>query len=474
MNNCFLQNHLNNINNNFQNLKKKRYSVAYGGYLRKQNSLMKINKKPIKNKKDNKFISISEKNLNNYFSQNSIKKSILKDNYLLPNISAKRNTNILKLTTDSLINKVSNKNLRTIGKSLIKTSKFFSEKNVRISNINNNEKVKSTNVLNTHNLGLFSDFSSQKKNNSNNIFSVFQKISTFKIKKRSNSLKNSLNNIYNLKLIYKIELLNKIKKYKTEIYSTKFGKEDNFKNRLFQKTLFEVSQIQNNLRDELFGDSSDNDSNDKSKSLQETNTKKSSEIKINPEYFRVLKRKNLVYDSLIDDGEDEDNKALLEGKYYISPNSIFKHILDFLLFLCVFYDNFIHSFLFAFTNKQVFAISKIELILNLILEIIYILDFISGFFLAYYQDENLITNINLLIHHYYKSYLINDFLQAIPFETIFIFKFRNKSLYYISYNNPYNKYMYLTLIRKFKFIKFFSKDFHNSFIGFLSNGPSSL
>ena len=39
--------------------------------------------------------------------------------------------------------------------------------------------------------------------------------------------------------------------------------------------------------------------------------------------------------------------------------------------------------------------------------------------MAYYQNENLITNFNLLMHHYYDTFLIKDFLQAIPFELIF-------------------------------------------------------
>ena len=46
MNNYYLKNNLNNINNNFQNLKKQRYSIAYENFVKRQSTLLK---------KENKF-----------------------------------------------------------------------------------------------------------------------------------------------------------------------------------------------------------------------------------------------------------------------------------------------------------------------------------------------------------------------------------------------------------------------------------
>ncbi len=446
MNNYYLKNNLNNINNNFQNLKKQRYSIAYENFVKRQSTLLKIENKLTKKKKK------SEQKVSKfYIPQNSIRKTK----------STKSYNNSIKFNIDSFNNKDMNK----IKKRKTNSSKFICQKSSLRNKINNVSQYKSSKFISKKDFGEFRNNSFHKEEKEKDFRNIFKKIS-LKIKKRSNSVKNSLNALYNLKMIYQKEiLLNKKKRFKTDIHSTKI--ENDYKNSLFKNTLLEVNEIQNNIRDELFGNLSENELKDKSKTLQETNTKKTAKItyKINPEYFRVLKRKNLVYDSLVDEGENEDNKALLIGRFYILPNSIFKNILDFLLFLCIIYDDFIHSFLFAYTNKQVFGISLIELILNLIVETIYLLDFISGFFLAYYnKDENLITNIHLLINNYYKTYLIHDFLQAIPFETIFIFIYRKNSLYYISYNSVYNKYMYFTIIRKFKFIKFISEDFNNSLI----------
>ena len=50
MNNYNLQNKLNNTNNNFQNFKKQRYSSAYGNFIKRQPTLMKIEKNLTKKK----------------------------------------------------------------------------------------------------------------------------------------------------------------------------------------------------------------------------------------------------------------------------------------------------------------------------------------------------------------------------------------------------------------------------------------
>ena len=51
MNNSFLRNNLNNINNNFQNFKKQRYSIAYENFIKRQSTLLKIENKLTRKKK---------------------------------------------------------------------------------------------------------------------------------------------------------------------------------------------------------------------------------------------------------------------------------------------------------------------------------------------------------------------------------------------------------------------------------------
>ena len=434
--------------------------------LRKQSTIKKMLKNSIK-------INGNERR-NNYLSQSSIKnkKSKLSNTHLSTNISTQKNfsNKNMRLNNDFIHRIYSVKNDPTvkIRKKIARKSVKFSEKFIR----NNINKKKLTN---NYTKDLFRDYSLKPKKFLNKEFSsIFEKIPENLMKKRRcNSVKQVLQKIYDLKYLSQNELFNKKTRYKTDILGSKLENEEYFKNNLFKKTLFEVSEIQNDIRSQLYGDSSDNDSRNKSKRSSRAGcfsgrtSINSTRIIINPEYFRVLKRKNLVYDSLVDEGENEDSKALVKGKYYILPDSIFKYILDFLLFLCIIYDNFFHSYDFAVNNKQVFEISKTEFVLNLILQIIYIIDFISGFFYAYFKDEVLITNIYLLIANFYETYLISDFLQAIPFEAIFTLKFRNKSLYYISYNIPSNNYMFFSFIRKFKFIKYISEDYNNTLLNLL-------
>ena len=436
--------------------------------LRKQSTIRKTLKNSIKINKANEM-------KNNYLSQSSIKKNRRLSNTHLStnNLQKKLNSNKnMKLPNDFIhrIYSVKSEPSVKFRKKMARKSVKFNEKFLR----NNISKKKLTN---NYTKDLFRDYTLKPKILLDQDFSsIFEKIPENQIKKkRHNSAKQILNKLYNLHYIYQNELLNRKSIYKTDIMSSKIENENYFKNNLFKKTLFEVSEIQNDIRGELYGDSSDNESRNKSKRSSQGGLSRGSSFNttrdfiygINPEYFRVLKRKNLVYDSLVDEGEDEDSKALLKGKYYILPESIYKYILDFLLFLCIIYDNFFHTYDFAVNNKHVFEISKTEFVFNLILQIIYIIDFISGFFYAYYKDEVLITNFHLLITHFYETYLISDFLQSIPFEFIFTLKFRNNSSYYISYNIPSNNYMFFSFIRKFKFIKYISEDYNNTILNVL-------
>ena len=87
INNNFFHNNLNNVNNNFQKKKKYRFSVVHNGNFLRTSSIMKLGKSSLKNVSNYQYIS--EKNLNNYISLNSIKKTTSNDNNLLTNISGK-------------------------------------------------------------------------------------------------------------------------------------------------------------------------------------------------------------------------------------------------------------------------------------------------------------------------------------------------------------------------------------------------
>ena len=268
---------------NIKNTLRKQSTIKNA--LRKQSTIKKMLKNSIKINKGN------EKKSNKYFSQSSIKRIKLSDTHLLTNISQKKNysNKNMRLTNDTFhrIYSVKNEPSTKFRKKIARKSVKFNERFLR-NNLNNKKKL-----INNYKKDLFRDYSLKPKKIINKeLSSIFEKIPANQIKKRYNSVKQILSKIYDLKFISQNELLNKKTLFKTDILSSKIENENYFKNNLFKKTLFKVTQIQNDIREELYGDSSDNDSRNKSKRKSSFNSTR--EININPESFRYLKRNNLV------------------------------------------------------------------------------------------------------------------------------------------------------------------------------------
>ena len=112
------------------------------------------------------------------------------------------------------------------------------------------------------------------------------------------------------------------------------------------------------------------------------------------EKYRKITRKGAVYDSL-DDEELEDEEEI--NRFYINPNSYFSFYFDLTLFIINILSfieiplylamnlNFCFSHRFSFSDT-----------LNFLNEILNILDFLFGFFRAYYNwEEQLLKNIYL-------------------------------------------------------------------------------
>ena len=95
--------------------------------------------------------------------------------------------------------------------------------------------------------------------------------------------------------------------------------------------------------------------------------------------FRKLLKKGLIYDSF--DDEEELDDQVEKDTFYINPNSIFILILDALVFFITFYyliynPYFISSYT-KFHDPYEYTFSEI---LNIVMEIIFILDFFFAFF----------------------------------------------------------------------------------------------
>ena len=154
--------------------------------------------------------------------------------------------------------------------------------------------------------------------------------------------------------------------------------------------------------------------------------------------------------------EDIENNNDSCNSFVFLPNSRFIFIFDFLLIISDLYV-FIFIPLTVAQNKDMRERGPIlQEILNYIIEVIFILDFIISFFRGYYNYEmNLITNNKKIIIHYFKKcYFIFDFFQAIPlFLIIRIFNKPNK-FFYLTYTGKESAAItFFLFIKPFKICK---------------------
>ena len=171
---------------------------------------------------------------------------------------------------------------------------------------------------------------------------------------------------------------------------------------------------------------------------------------------RYLKRKVNLYDSIDD---EEYNDELID--YYITPDSLFLKIFDIiLLFSSMFYFVIIPYFLS--TNFIILKENKTCRIILILIDIIYIIDLIINFFRAYQTyDEHLIRRTRKIFKHYIKTWFLCDFIQAIPYFSIFLFLGKNTNE-----NNEINAMYYILLM--IKIIKTYKMINDNSTITYIS------
>jgi hypothetical protein len=177
------------------------------------------------------------------------------------------------------------------------------------------------------------------------------------------------------------------------------------------------SQIEENDKTEQIS----NTKNDTEDNGEESNTRLQSKSNLNEEEkisikdkYRKLKRKKEIYDSLSDEEYENENDI----GYYISPNSHFIKIFDYIVFISsMIYFIFVPYFLSI--NYFIIDDNKIWKIIFLIIDIIYIIDILINFFRAYKNfDENLIRRTKKIILHYLKTWFLLDFIQAVPYFSI--------------------------------------------------------
>ena len=179
------------------------------------------------------------------------------------------------------------------------------------------------------------------------------------------------------------------------------------------------------------------------------------------EIFRSLKHKNIIYDSL-DDEEFEDVEVYSN---YISPNSLTTLLLDSIILIFSLIGTFYFPIFIALKTNFCRKILDFNEIMFHFVDFLYIIDFITEFFRAYYNfDEYLVKNKADICINYLKGWFIIDLIEAIPFYTIFgIFEERcelkNNYRYSKYYNTNIHKAQYqLNIIKALKILKVSSKN----------------
>ena len=338
-----------------------------------------------------------------------------------------------------------------------KSNKSLFNDNNYVNHLNNNKKsdfisyAQKNNILNNNN-------NNNKLEQNNN--PMLEHLNEIEIMKINNNIHNDVNFL---------QLKNKISKLKKS-FQLRYSVVERIKN--INSTKLVNSSSKENSNEESNNKKNINNNIQSNKIKKRQSVKKEKKMKSTrnkSDKYRILVKKNLIYDSF------DDEEGIDEGiDYYISPNSFYIKIFDLLLFFAsIFYFIFVPYFM----SKNIFVskeINSLKLILILI-DVLYIVDVIINFFRAYQNfDENLIRKTNKIILHYFRTWFFLDLIQAIPcfsliqfFEKMITMNDRNMMLKELLLkHNVLNPLIYNLLI--IKVIKVYKMLNYNSTISSIS------
>ena len=373
-------------------------------------------------------ISIELSDINNDIS-NNIKNKIEQNlNIYNPNTIHKKSS--LKNVEVKKINLYKNDTLKN---SLFKSPSF---------NLQNKKTVKFEGVPKTNTV---------KKNNNNIIFNPIRKLSD-----GNNFISNfRINENFdddNEELYKKTQLTNR---NILEINEIKYDLKKSIV--LTRREKFKLSEL--NTKTFLY----DHDESFESEELNEDETKeliKQEKINLDKEKnYRELQRKGLVYDSL-----DEYNDDIDISTFFIHPDSKYLITLDFLVVICVFYNLIYIPFFLGYNeiycnSGNFFSITSL---IDLFIDIIYLIDFIIHFFVAYYNEDDILkTELHLIIINNLRTWFIIDLMCVIPFKTLFtIYDTQCEDIHFLSsYKNQNHLYYLLVCLRLMKTFKLYQNAF---------------
>ena len=189
------------------------------------------------------------------------------------------------------------------------------------------------------------------------------------------------------------------------------------------------------------------------------------EDRFQKKYRKLFLNKNL-YDSL-DDEEVNDEEKLYN--FHIAPNSLTVYIIDFFVLVASFIElYFLPIYISLHITPFTIYYNIISSIIFYIIDFIYIIDLLTGFFRAYYNFEEILITKNINIcSNYLSGWFALDLIEAIPFFTLLDknmqksrknFLILNKTNIGIHDFRLNNKYYALTIIKLMKIFKTFTSN----------------
>ena len=484
--------------NNYFELKKKIYN--------NNNNANNLNEKKID--KSKLYLKNSFKNLFNledsYNSKNSGKNyesSSKNRSSVFSNKEETRRSVVLpkkKKCKDSLINSMYSSNVNkkkvfkqiSLNKDKLNILKKFGDKyNITNSEINNEGQRKSLHKVKPK----LQQVESVLKNLQEKIkFSIILRPEELKfdenlipVKRKSkvdrNNLKSEnrlsqpeINNVHysqkNVRNSKDLESINKINNSQgTEIKSNNFLNEKFMSNNKKQildnkKFLFDVNKQKNDS--EISGLKSKINEDISANLLPNMESSKKN-MRIYREKYRVMIHKKIIYDSL----DDEENEDDYNDYLYIHPESYFILLFDAIVLFSAIYSLIYYPYYLAhsltFCQESFFSFHRI---FNTFIEFVYILDFIFGFFRAYYNfEEQLIRKHSSIINRYLTRWFIFDLISAFPVYSILKFKEKkcDDVLKAQHYNHILNNINYLLLFNRM--LKVIKSLYSNQCYNFVSN-----
>jgi hypothetical protein len=129
---------------------------------------------------------------------------------------------------------------------------------------------------------------------------------------------------------------------------------------------------------------------------------------------RILKKTKRVDDSMSSQ-DDEELDQLKESTVYIDLESPFKRYWDIIIILCTLYTLIAAPYMLAFVDDEPYLL----IILECIIDIIFILDIMVQFFIPYInKEEEVVKNLKAIAKNYILSWFIIDLLASVPGSTI--------------------------------------------------------